>query len=197
MAPALVRAQRRKAGASFLASPYGPLPILVAGLFAAGPLRLTQRSTRSLPPSAWKRPSPHRCQGSKTRCGRLNAEGPILKSEPRRLARLGPGSRCPARRAPAFLTTALKGRTATLRCRSERPAPLPLRRLDQALVLLLINPRAQLMAAGDVRSAALVRVARQMARARAERPIPRGPKSRRRAKAFRLRTQTREAGFNR
>ena len=73
----------------------------------------------------------------------------------------------------------------------------PLRRLDQALVLLLINPRAQLMAAGDVRSAALVRVARQMARARAERPIPRGPKSRRRAKAFRLRTQTREAGFNR
>src|SRR6516165_9424898 len=35
MAPALVRAQRRKAGASLLTSPYGPLPILVAGLFAA------------------------------------------------------------------------------------------------------------------------------------------------------------------
>jgi hypothetical protein len=33
--PALVRAQRRKAGASLLTSPYGPLPILVAGLFAA------------------------------------------------------------------------------------------------------------------------------------------------------------------
>ena len=30
--PALVRAQRRKAGASFLTSPYGPLPILVAVL---------------------------------------------------------------------------------------------------------------------------------------------------------------------
>jgi hypothetical protein len=35
VAPALVRAQRRKAGASLLTSPYGPLPILVAGLFAA------------------------------------------------------------------------------------------------------------------------------------------------------------------
>jgi len=50
MAPALVRAQRRKAGASFLASPYGPLPILVAGLFAAVAYLMTE--SRAPPPDA-------------------------------------------------------------------------------------------------------------------------------------------------
>jgi hypothetical protein len=44
VAPALVRAQSRKAGASLLKSPYGPLPILVAGLFAAVAYFVTESS---------------------------------------------------------------------------------------------------------------------------------------------------------